>query len=168
MDPTQWNAPFAIVAAALFVIVFARANLTYWLGRGIIAGTLHTRFASFLSRRGYLRAERIVNTWGAPAVTVSFLTVGFQTLVNLAAGVTRMPQRRYLPAVTLGCIAWALIYATVGFVGAQAFAALWSRSPELAIGIAAAALAGLVWFIAARVQSRRRRRTSLQVSAENR
>ncbi|MDO4784983.1 MAG: VTT domain-containing protein [Propionibacteriaceae bacterium] len=165
MDPTQWNAPFAIVAAALFVIVFARANATYWIGRGIIAGTLHTRFASFLSRRGYVRAERLVNTWGAPAVTVSFLTIGLQTLVNLAAGVTRMPLRRYLPAVVLGGIAWALIYATVGFVGVQAFAALWSRSPALSIGIGVMVLAGFAWFIAVRVQARRRR-ARISVSAE--
>lgn len=34
-------------------------------------------------------------------VALSFLTVGFQTLVNLAAGAARMPLRRYLPAMVV-------------------------------------------------------------------
>jgi membrane protein DedA with SNARE-associated domain len=48
---------------------------------------------------------------------VSFLTVGFQTLINLAAGVTRMSLRHYLPAVVVGSVMWAFVYATIGFVG---------------------------------------------------
>ena len=49
----------------------------------------------------------MVARWGAPVVTLSFLTVGIQTLVNLAAGVMRMPLRRYIPALTVGAILWA-------------------------------------------------------------
>ena len=36
--------------------------------------------------------------FGAPLVTLSFLTVGVQTVLNAAAGGLRMPLRRYTPA----------------------------------------------------------------------
>lgn len=154
VDPTRWNAPFAIIAIALFCIVFARANATYWIGRGIVAGTRKTRMAYLLNRPSYQRAERLISSWGAPAVSISFLTIGFQTMVNLAAGVIRMPHRRYLPAVTIGCVMWALIYATVGFVGFEAFSMLWSRSPGLAIGLLVVAVAALVSFIVVHARNR--------------
>lgn len=155
MDPTQWNAPFAVVAGALFVIVFLRANATYWVGRALIAGGRKTRLARFLDSPGYLRAAGWLHSWGAPAVAVSFLTIGIQTMVNLAAGVTGMPQRRYLPAVTLGCIMWALIYSTVGFVGFEAFSFLWERNPALALGLVAALVVSLTYFIVSRTRRRR-------------
>ena len=41
--------PFGITFAALFLIVLLRAQATYWLGRGVIAGVLHTRFADKLT-----------------------------------------------------------------------------------------------------------------------
>ena len=36
--------PFAITFAVLFGIVLLRAQATYWLGRGVTAGVLHTRW----------------------------------------------------------------------------------------------------------------------------
>ena len=62
-------------------------------------------------------------------VTVSFLTVGFQTVVNAAAGLVRMPWVRYTVAMLIGCMAWALIYATVGIAALEAGMALAARSP---------------------------------------
>ena len=67
--------------------------------------------------------------WGAPVVTASFLTVGVQTLVNLAAGLARMPLRRYLPALVVGGAIWAFIYATVWTAGLAAWRRLWELSP---------------------------------------
>ena len=61
------------------------------------------------------RAEGWVRRFGAPAVTLGFLTVGVQTAINASAGMLRMPQRRFLPAVTLGAALWSLVYTTVGF-----------------------------------------------------
>ncbi len=102
MDPTTWDAPFPIVVAALFVIVMARANATYWVGRLSAAGARRTRVARWMDADGYRRAVDRINRWGAPAVSASFLTIGVQTLVNLAAGGTRMPLIRYLPATIVG------------------------------------------------------------------
>ena len=134
MDPTTWQAPFAVVVGALFVIVMLRANATYWLGRAIIAGAGHTRWARLLNSRAYAVGSAWLNRWGAPAVALSFLTVGVQTMVNLSAGVSRMPLRRYLPSVTVGSVIWAFLYGTVGFAGFVAVQRLWVESPALTIG----------------------------------
>lgn len=104
----------------LFVLAFLRGNGTYWIGRAIRAGGSRSRFAGALERPGMQRAERWVRTVGPPAVALGFLTVGVQSAINISAGVLRMPQSRWLPAVTAGALLWAVLYTTVGlaFVGA--------------------------------------------------
>ena len=44
-----------------------------------------------------------------------FLTVGFQTAVIITTGFTKMPLRRWVPAMLVGTFIWAVIYTTVGF-----------------------------------------------------
>ena len=156
MNPFNWNAPWFIVAAGLFVIVMLRANGTYWLGRGMSAGTARSRYAKLLQTPGYRKAHKWLESWGPLAVTFCFLLVGVQTLVNLAAGVGRMSMRRYLPAVVLGSILWALLYSTIGFVGFAAVAALYSYSPVLAISLAVVAVAALVVLVVWRVRQSQR------------
>lgn len=156
MDPTQWGAPFPVVVAALFVIVLLRSNGTYWLGRLVAGGAQRTTRASrWMASPGYRRAEDRINRWGAPAVSLSFLTIGVQTLINLAAGATRMPLARYIPATVVGSILWAFLYGTVGFVGFEALALLWQHSPAVALAAGAVAIAALVLFIVG--QARRSR-----------
>jgi membrane protein DedA with SNARE-associated domain len=144
--------PFPVAVGVLFVIVMLRANATYWIGRGAETGAERTRLSGLLNSPRFRRAQRIVARWGAPIVTVSFLTVGIQTLVNLAAGVARMPLRRYLPAVTIGCVLWALLYATVGFVTVTAWLRLYELSPVAAIVVTVALLAGLAVFVWSQVR----------------
>lgn len=153
MDPTTWGLPFPLLVGALFVIVMARANGTYWLGRAAAAGTERTRMRRLLHAPGYLRAVRWIDRWGAPAVSASFLTVGFQTLMNLAAGLMRMSLRHYLPAVVVGSVIWAFIYGTLGFVGFTAVAALYERSPVLGIVMAVLAAGLLAWWVVSQVRA---------------
>ena len=144
---------FPALVAALFVIVLARAQATYWLGRAVTASTrrlrtgrepAHGRWARFAARverwshgPGGRRATALLHRWGPVAVTLSFFTVGIQTAVNAMAGLTRMGFVRYLVAMLPGCLAWALIYATVGFAAFYGTVALAARSPwALAGGIA--------------------------------
>lgn len=147
MDPTQWDAPFPIVVTALFVIVLCRAGGTYWLGRLAASGVRHTRVARLLDSPGYRTASRRINDYGAPVVAVSFLTIGFQTIMNFAAGATGMALGRYLPALTVGGVLWALLYATVGSLGVDLLGWLWAVSPLLAVAVfllVAAVIAALV------------------------
>ena len=167
---------FPALVAALFVIVLFRAQGTYWLGRAVTASAVRlrrgreqdhdpvrsptwwTRVVFAVERWSYgpggRRAVALVHRWGPLAVTLSFFTVGIQTAVNAAAGLTRMAYGRYLLAMVPGCVAWALIYATVGFAAFYGAVALAARSPWALGAAIAGLLAGLAWLAA-----RRRRRS---------
>ena len=147
MDPTTWNLPFPALVVALFVIVMLRANGTYWLGRLGSAGARRTRLARLLDSPGYLRATERIDRYGPPVVALSFLTIGFQTVANLAAGVTVMRLRHYLPAVVIGSAAWALLYATLGTVGLDLFSRLYAFSPFAAIGLVVAAVLAIATYV---------------------
>ena len=121
--------PFPAAVAMLFVVAVLRAGATYALGRAAQTGARRTRIAKLMARPGFARVQDLVARWGAPVVTLSFLTVGIQTLVNLVAGMTQMPLRRYLPALAAGSLLWGLLYATVGFAGVTAWWQLYQRSP---------------------------------------
>src|SRR5699024_4243627 len=65
----------------------------------------------------------------------SFLMIGIQTVLNLAAGTTGASCRRYLPALAGGGAAWATIYSTLGLVGFQALAGGYQAAPGLPAGL---------------------------------
>ena len=121
--------PLMPAVAFLYVVIWCRAGATYLIGRGARKAADRGRIAAFLDSPSVVRATGLVNRWGAPVVTASFLTVGVQTLVNLAAGLARMPLRRYVPALVVGGALWAFIYATVWSVGLAAWRQLWELSP---------------------------------------
>ena len=112
------------------------------------------------------RATVLVNRWGAGVVALSFLTVGFQTAANAAAGLTGMPAKRYLPALAVGGLAWAVIYATVGLVAVAGWLELFLVSPAGAVAV----LALLVLLVALVLRHRRRtgvRETVVDALAES-
>lgn len=139
--------PYPLTMAALFVIVLFRAGGTYALGRAVQAGARRTRLSRWLGAPGFAKAQRQLERWGAPLVSASFLTVGLQTLVNLAAGVGRMPLRRYLPALVVGSVLWAFLYATVGFVTFAAWRRLYELSPVGAIVVLVVLVGALAAFV---------------------
>jgi membrane protein DedA with SNARE-associated domain len=141
INPSNWDLPFAGVWLALYCIVLLRAGGTYAVGRFVRGGM--TRFSGVrrtLDSERYRKAEARLNGWGPPVVALSFLTIGLQTLMNLAAGTTRMPLIRYLPALAIGGAAWATIYSTVGFIGFEALAFAYSRAPVLTVALVIAFL----------------------------
>ncbi|WP_369744526.1 DedA family protein [Paenarthrobacter sp. AMU7] len=142
--------PFGVAIAALFAIVMIRVNVTYWIGRGAVAGFAHTRFGRSLERPKAARAQVLIQRWGPYAVVLSFLTIGLQTAINLAAGAARMPLRRYLPAAIAGSLMWALLYATIGLAALEAWLVVAAASP-VGAGLGVAALAAvIVWVVVAR------------------
>ena len=100
-----------LLLGALFVVALARAGGTYALAR-VSRQVVHRRGWSGGSR--VASAERLVNRYGAGAVTLCFLTVGVQTAVHATAGSLRMPLVRYLPALTAGAALWSVLYAALG------------------------------------------------------
>ena len=150
--------PLIPAIAFLLVVIYCRAGGTYLLGRLAYKLADRGRFHAILTSPRVESAAEKVNRWGAPIVALSFLTVGFQTAANLAAGITRMPLTRYIPALIVGGFAWAVIYATVGLT---AFALWWEvalTNPYVAAAIAVAAV-GLLTFYILRKRAERNRAT---------
>ncbi|RLV56541.1 hypothetical protein D9V41_05555 [Aeromicrobium phragmitis] len=135
-----------------FAVAVLRAGGTYLIGRGITAGVVHWRRPNERVRAMMDRVGR----WGPPAVTVSFLTVGVQTAVNLAAGLIAMPWPRYLLGLLPGAAIWASIWSTIGMAAFLAALAGLRGEPAILVALAAGILlvATLVW------RSRRRAHSS--------
>ena len=146
--------PYPVAVAALFVVVMLRAGGTYAIGRAAQEGVRRSRLSRLMAKPRFARMQQMVARWGAPVVILSFLTVGIQTLVNLAAGVMRMPLRRYLPALTVGAILWAFLYATVGFATFAGWRRVYELSPAVAIASLVVLLAGLAGYIVWQVRHR--------------
>lgn len=155
--------PFAITFGVLFLIVLLRGQATYWIGHGVTAGVLHTRWAGKITGPRTTKAITALNRWGPPLVAVSFLTIGFQTVVNAAAGLIRMPWVRYTLAMLVGCVAWALIYATIGFAALEASLALAARSPWALVAVVAVLIALVLIVVVLR--RRKTRQTAAMVGS---
>ena len=155
MNPLEWEMPKLLVYATLFCIVFSRAAATYAVGRGLIAGASRMRMTAKMQGARYRQACELVARFGAPVVSLCFLTVGFQTLVLLASGGLRMPLRKFLPALAVGSVLWALLYGTVGFVGFHALRVVWEFSPLLcAIAVCLLLAASIGYVLYRRIRSR--------------
>ena len=148
MNPLDWSFPIAVTWLIMFGIIICRAGGTFLLGRLARKGIRRfDRIEKIMSGPKYRRAEDTIDRFGAPVVALSFLTVGLQTVVNLAAGSTGMRYRRYVPALAVGGSLWALIYSTVGFLGFKAVAKAYQAEPGLTVGLAlvfVVAIIGLV------------------------
>ncbi|WP_298749909.1 VTT domain-containing protein [uncultured Serinicoccus sp.] len=147
MDAWQ-SFPLGLALAFLWGVAMLRGQVTYWIARSVTEQTLrHTRPTSgwraavhrWLSSDAVDRGRGAVERCGIGAVPLCYLTVGLQTVVLASAGVLRMRWWRFTLAQSVGALAWAAIYATVGFaIWALAFEALLAGGPWLAAGLAVA------------------------------
>lgn len=155
-NPMSWDGPLIWIWLALYVIVLVRAGATYLLGRGARAGVGRLATVNrFLETPRYQRAETALDRWGAPMVAVSFLTVGFQTAVNLTAGLIRMAWYRYLPALAVGGAIWATIYSTIGVVSFAAIGMAYDRWPTATVSVVVVLLLALLVWVDFRLRQRR-------------
>ncbi|MDR2379526.1 MAG: hypothetical protein LBD70_08910 [Bifidobacteriaceae bacterium] len=127
--------PFALACGFLTAVACVRSQCTYWLGRAVRAGVLRAAWARRLTSDGAAKARDKLERWGWPAIPVSFLTVGFQTAVNLSAGLIGWRWWRYTLAAVPGWIMWGSVYAAGGLAVFAAFASVAQRSPVLAAAI---------------------------------
>ncbi|MDO5723509.1 MAG: hypothetical protein Q4P33_03780 [Flaviflexus sp.] len=151
--------PFIWLYLFLLTVVFFRAQATYWLGR--YAGHLSARYAhrrNLTARPSVSRAIAALRERGWVVIPLSFLTIGFQTACNLGAGLIGIRPLIYTAAMIPGCLAWAGIYATVGFAVWQAALASIAGSPAGTI-----ALVALTIGVGAYIFLRRRARTATNV-----
>ncbi|MBX6769289.1 MAG: VTT domain-containing protein, partial [Actinomadura rubrobrunea] len=94
----------AVVASVL--IIFARGQAYYWIGRGVGPRVYASRAGRRIGERRLRRVERLVARRGAVAVFAAHWVAGFRHAIPVCAGVTRMPIPRYLLASALGSLLW--------------------------------------------------------------
>lgn len=148
------NGPVAFVYLFLFFGAFTRAQTTYWIGR-YMGNFIMTRGRPDSGWRLKLfnrihapsteNATEVLQRRGWPIIPLSFLTVGFQSLVQLSAGLIRMPWPRYTPAMIPGALAWALVYTTIGWAVWEAAISAVAGSPVTLILVLAAVVGFFVW-----------------------
>lgn len=118
------DGPFIGIAAFLTVVVFLRSQATYWLGRfgtyGFLAKSKDSDKQWVVKLRAWLEGASVrrgvdaVEKWGLTIIPLSFLTIGFQTVVHAGAGVLRLRWWLYTLVAIPGYIAWGSLYAAIG------------------------------------------------------
>ena len=108
--------PIEVALAFMWVVGIVRTSIVYALGAlAAEGGARLDRIRKAMDSPLYRKARRLINRWGVIAVPLCFLTVGLQTAVIITTGFTKMPLRRWVPAMLLGTFIWACIYTTIGF-----------------------------------------------------
>lgn len=129
--------PFVLVYLFLLVVVFCRAQATYWIGYYVTSRLTanvpehgwRRRFYSWSEQEAVKNGIATIRRRGWIIIPLSFLTVGFQSVIQFAAGVIRFTPAKYTAAMLPGCLAWALIYSTIGFSVWGALIAAFAGSP---------------------------------------
>ena len=108
--------PIEVALAFMWVVGIVRTSIVYALGAlAAEGGARLDRIRKAMDSPLYRKARRLINRWGVIAVHLCFLTVGLQTAVIITTGFTKMPLRRWVPAMLVGTFMWACIYTTIGF-----------------------------------------------------
>ncbi|MBS6978889.1 MAG: VTT domain-containing protein [Rothia mucilaginosa] len=108
--------PIEVALAFMWVVGIVRTSIVYALGAlAAKGGARLDRIRKAMDSPLYRKARRLINRWGVIAVPLCFLTVGLQTAVIITTGFTKMPLRRWVPAMLVGTFMWACIYTTIGF-----------------------------------------------------
>jgi len=97
--------------------------------------------------------------YGAFAVFLSRMIPGFRTLVSFPAGAVKMSIRKFVAYTTGGCLVWNAFLVYIGVYLGSNWRAVAGISRYLIIGIVAAILVALVFFLI-----RRKNRTSQTLS----
>lgn len=108
--------PIEVALAFMWVVGIVRTSIVYALGAlAAEGGARLDRIRKAMDSPLYRKARTFINRWGVIAVPLCFLTVGLQTAVIITTGFTKMPLRRWVPAMLVGTFMWACIYTTIGF-----------------------------------------------------
>ncbi len=154
--------PIEVALAFMWVVGIVRTSIVYALGTlAAEGGARLDRIRKAMDSPLYRKARRLINRWGVIAVPLCFLTVGLQTAVIITTGFTKMPLRRWVPAMLVGTFMWACIYTTIGFAILAALGLEpWMFPLALAIVIA-------VMVIVAQLRERRINHETVENTADN-
>ena len=135
-----WLEDWPVLAIYLFFLLgaLARSQALHWLGRGVAAGVLRTRWSERLDHPRVHRATSTLERWGMPIVPAAFLTVGLQSAVFSATGLLRIGWLRFTLWSIPGALVWAALWGGVGTTLVAGAVAVARESPW---ALAAAVLA---------------------------
>ena len=146
----------------MWVVGIVRTSIVYALGAlAAEGGSRLARIRNAMNSPLYRKARAFINRWGVIAVPLCFLTVGLQTAVIITTGFTKMPLRRWVPAMLVGTFIWASIYTTIGFAILAALGLEpWMFPVALAVVVT-------VLVVSAQIRERRINREPVEDVAEN-
>jgi len=162
-----WMQDWPVLGVFLFFLfgAVARSQAIYWVGRGVTAGVLRSRWGDRLDSSQVRRATTTFERWGMPVVPLAFLTVGFQSAVFASVGLLRVHWLRFTLWTIPGCLVWAALWGGSGLAVVAAGVALARRSPwALVAAMLVVAAAGVL--IGLRVRRRREQRASVEDLAD--
>ena len=154
--------PIEVALAFMWVVGIVRTSIVYALGAlAAEGGARLDRIRKAMDSPLYRKARRLINRWGVVAVPLCFLTVGLQTAVIITTGFTKMPLRRWVPAMLVGTFMWACIYTSFGFALLAALGLEpWMFPVALAVVVT-------VLVVSAQIRERRINREPVEDVAEN-
>lgn len=147
------HVPLAGILAAGVAGPILGDSIGYFLGRRYGDEVSHKRL-----KKRWERAQRWIKQKGAPAVFLGRFVAFVRTVVPAAAGVSRMPYRRFFPWSVAAGILWGTGSALLGYVTAAHFEKVvkWTeRAGLLLLGGVVLVAGGIYLFI----RLRRARRT---------
>jgi membrane-associated protein len=148
------NVPLAGVLAAGVAGPVLGDSIGYFLGRRYGENVSHKKL-----KKRWEKAQRWIKKKGAPAVFVGRFVAFLRSVVPAAAGVAKMPYRRFLPWSVAGGVLWGTGSALLGYFAGENFEKIvrWSERAGIFLFIIVTLVAGGIFLF---FKLRRRRRKS--------
>jgi len=132
------HVPLPAILAASVAGPILGDSIGYYLGRRYGENTRHKRL-----RRRWAKARSWVKNKGAPAVFLGRFVAFVRTFIPPAAGVSKMPYRRFLPWNVAAGILWGSGSALLGYFAGENFEAIVHTMGWLGLALLALAIAVL-------------------------
>jgi len=146
----QWVVVTGIAAAIM------GDNTGYWIGRkGGLTVVERYGHRVGLTEKKLTRIRSFYEKHGAKTVLVGRFIAVFRSWAAVLAGVMHMPYARFVLFNATGCIAWATVYSTLGYLFGKNLPLLAKYTRAISIAVIAIVLVGIGVYIG--VSSRKRR-----------
>jgi len=151
----------APVVLAVFAGGGVGDSLGFWIGRGFGEHVLRdgSRWSRVLGERRAV-VEHLFARHPAYSVTMARLISFVRTVMPMAAGMSDLTYRRYLPYELAGLAGWVVLYVTIGLVARES----WEVATQV-VGVGGTVVFAIVGLVAWRVWRRRARRARATVPA---